>query len=133
AVGADDGNTRSVAEGDWIVRRDEDAVEHGANHSRVVVGSHADSRRKAGIDGELRGVFAGDEEAALFDELLQMSQALVTQAGANVSRAVESAKVWSQIGFLPRHRIIPRGDAAENVRRRRISDRSKDDNVVFGA
>jgi len=47
AVGADDGNTRSVAEGDWIVRRDENGVEHSANDSRVVVGSDADSWREA--------------------------------------------------------------------------------------
>src|SRR5271155_3357839 len=133
AIRADYGDTSSVAEGDWIVRRDEDAVEHSAHDSRVVVGSHADSRGEAGVNGELRRVFAGDEEAALFDELLQMSQAVVTQARADVSRAVESTEVWSQIRFLPRHRIVPCGDAAENLRRRRVSDRSKNDDVVFGA
>ncbi len=92
AVGADDGNTRSVAEGNRIVRRDENGVEHSANDSRVVVGSDADSWREAGVDGELRGVFAGDEEAALFDELLQMSQSVVAQAGADVSRAVDERR-----------------------------------------
>src|ERR1700683_1630742 len=93
--GADDGNACSVAEGNWIVGRDEDGVEHSANDPRVVVWSDADTRREAGVDGELRGIFAGDEKAALFDKLFQMSQAVVTQACADVRRAVESAEVWS--------------------------------------
>ena len=54
-----------------------------------------DAGGKAGVDGELRGIFAGDEKAALFDKLFQMSQAVVTQAWADVRRAVESAEVWS--------------------------------------
>ena len=47
-------------------------------------GTHADARRKSSVDGELRGVFAGDQQTALLNKLLQMLQAVIAKSRANV-------------------------------------------------
>ena len=116
-----------------MVAVDENRVEHRADYARVALGSDADTGGKTRIDGELSGIFAGDQEPALLNKLLQMSEAFVTQAGANVRGAVDGAEVWGQLGFLPRHRIIPQGNAVENFERRSAADGSKDDDIVFCA
>ena len=78
ATGADDGNAGPVAESDRMVAVDENCVQHRADHARVAWWSDAHAWRKTRIDRELRGVFAGDQEAALLNELFQMSESVVT-------------------------------------------------------
>ena len=93
---------------------DENRVKHRADDAHVALRSDADARSKARLDGELGGIFAGDEETAFLNKLLQMGKAFVTQSRANVGGAIGGAEVWSQLRFLPRHWIIPEGNAVEN-------------------
>ena len=58
------------------------------------VDGDADAGGEAGLGGELRGVFAGDEEAAFGDEVLEVGEAVVAQAGSGVGGGVEQAHVW---------------------------------------
>ena len=70
---------------------DEDRIEHRADDPDIAPRCNADAGSKACFDCELCGVFAGDEEAALLNELFQMVRPSVTEAGANVgvSRGAE--------------------------------------------
>src|ERR1019366_7879781 len=77
AVGTDDWNSGSVAKGNRMFAGHEHGTEHRAHDAGVALGSNADARSKASLDGELRGVFAGDEKPALLHELLQMGKAFV--------------------------------------------------------
>ena len=133
AVGADHGKTRPVTEGDGIVAGDEDGVEHRADDARIAVRRDADAGRKAGVDGELRSVFAGDEQAALLDEFLEVLEAVVAEAGAHVGGRVDAAEVRRQVRLLPRQRVVPHGQAVDDVVRRGAADGSEDDDVVFRA
>ena len=112
---------------------DENRIQHCTDNARVTLRSDAHAGRKTRIDGELSGVFAGDQQPALLNKFLQMSQSVITQAGTNVRGAVDGSKVWSQLRFLPRHRIIPQRNAVENFKRRGMTHRSKDNDIVFCA
>ena len=133
AVGADDGQVRAIAVGDGIVLRDKDRVQHGADDARIATRHNADAGREAGVDGELRGVFAGDEQAALLDEFLEMFEAVVAEAGADVVGGVDAAEVRREVRLLPRHRVVPRRQAVDDVERGGAANRREDDDVVLRA
>src|SRR6185437_9982336 len=99
----------------------------------VALRGDADARREAGFDRELRGVFAGDEQSALLDELAEVLKAVVAEARADVIGRIEATKVWCDVGFLPGHRVVPHGQAVEDIECGGTANGRKDDDVVFRA
>ena len=134
AVRAHHGHVLVVAEGDGAFAVDEDCVEHGADDAGIAVRRDADARCKAGVDGELRSVFAGDEQAALLDEFLEVCEAVVAEAGAHVV-GVESMRPRFGVrsDFSQGIALFHDGQAVDDVGGRGAADGREDDHVVFRA
>ena len=98
--------TRPIAVSDRARRRDEDAVEHASDNARIVR-RDTDSRREPHIDGKLRGVFASNQQTALFNEGLQMRQSVVAQSLTRICGGIEQTQVRSDLALLPGKSIAP--------------------------
>jgi hypothetical protein len=86
-----------------MIRVNKNGVEYGADHARIAVRRNAHARREAHVDGELRRIFAGDEQAALFNKFFEVREAVVAQAGPHVRSGVDAAEVRREVRLLPRH------------------------------
>src|SRR5712672_2410707 len=105
---------------------------HGAGIGDIHPFGHAAS------DGKRGASLYGDEQAALTDKALEIGEALVAEATANVVGGVKtwSDKVWSIGGIFPGTRIAAHRQAAKNGTqsgRTTAPHGRKDDDVEFFA
>jgi len=117
AVGADDRNARAVPEGNRAVVIDEDGVENCADDAGVSARNDADAGSETHVNGELRGVFASDKQAALLDEFLEMLEAVIAQTGR--MSAVESMRprLGVRSEFCQGHGVVPHWNSVDDVLR----------------
>src|SRR5262249_2021127 len=132
SVGADDGEILAVSEGDWTVFGYDRGVEHRSHDPHVAPGDDAHAGSESGLDGELRSVFAGDEQTTLFHEFAQVLEAVVAEAGTNVIGGVATIfEIGGDLRFLPGHRVVPHRKAIDEVESGAMTDGGEDDDIVL--
>src|SRR5260221_4323206 len=75
---------------------------------------HRNATGEAVLDGEVRRVVGGDQNATLGDELLELCESVEAKARANVIGLRPGADVWRLRRVLPRHRGPPARHALDD-------------------